>query len=63
MRLLLRGVLTVFGMLALAFFLRLYWVFFYSRDLSDRDALSKFSPSATATVIDRCDSVPVTVIP
>jgi len=63
MRVLLRVVLTVFGMLALAFFLCLYWVFFYSRDLPDLDALAKFSPSATSTVIDNCYSAPIIAIP
>jgi penicillin-binding protein 1A len=63
MRLLLRGVLALLAVSGLVLALGLYWLFFYSRDLPDLDALSQFSPPATTTVTDKCYTTPITAVP
>lgn len=63
MRLLVRGLLACLGLLGMLLVLGLYWLFFYSRDLPDINALVSFSPQERTTVADPCFNGTVVVIP
>lgn len=62
MRLSLKVLLACLSVLAIVISGSLYWLSFYSRDLPDLNALSRFSPSGTTKVADACYKTPITAI-
>jgi membrane carboxypeptidase/penicillin-binding protein len=62
-RIVLKALLAVTAFAVVAVSVCLCWFYFYSGDLPDFSALSKFAPDSPATVVYQCSNRPVQVIP
>jgi len=63
MRALARILLGFFGVIVLVIAAGLFWIFFYSGDLPDMNALAQFAPSSVARVWDPCLPTATVAIP
>ena len=63
MKIAIKALLAVVAFAAITIFVCLCWFYFYSGDLPNFAALTKFAPDSTATAFDECSSGPVQVIP